>query len=281
LALLVLILLGILAWQPSAPRAASADATPVFLPRVMREGLPPTSTATATNTPSVTQTSPATATVSVTPNATSTATATATPTEMPVTCFPTSGTYPIAVRDTLLYADGFVNPDGYYSDETYQNKTWKRVPEYVPPTHPNGGFSWLRWRAQDNSTVVVLTAMLTGTGNLSQGFNEAPWPNNPNFPPKPNGYPLYPGQLNNGDWVYNFSGVFNGSSVAAALDYHIANKPPMVLPIQDLAAISGGVNSNYHVARPGAFLLIGYRLSGPAYLDLVYIEEPATLPCTG
>jgi hypothetical protein len=288
LALLALILLGVLAWEPSAPRAAGADATPVFLPQVMREGLPPTSTATATITPSVTQTATASATPSATPTATATATvtptetptATATPTETPASCFPTSGTYPIAVRDTLLNADGFINPDGYYSDETYQNKTWKRVYLHDSATNPNGGFSWLRWKSSTtNGDIVALTASLTGTGNLGEGFDEAPWPLNAILP-KPDGYPLYPGQLNPGDWVYGNSGVSNSSSIRSALDYHIINKTLMVLPIQDMHNGSGS-NISHHIVRPGAFLLRSYNLNGTAYLDLVYIEEPATVPCTG
>jgi hypothetical protein len=287
LALLALILLGMLAWRPSTPRAAGADATPVFLPQVMREGLPPTSTATATITPSVTQTANATATASVTPSATSTATATttptetltATPTETAASCFPTSGTYPIAVRDTLLNADGFVNPDGYYSDEIYQNKTWKRVYEYDRATNPGGGFGWLRWKSSiSDGDIVALTASLTGTGDLGEGFDAVPWPVGSSLP-KPAGYPLYPGQLNPGDWVYGYSGVSNSSSISSALDYHVSNKTLMTLPIQD-QAVSSGSNSNYHVAHSGAFLLLGYRLSGTAYLDLVYIEEAATVPCT-
>jgi len=182
------------------------------------------------------------------------------------------------VRDTLLNADGFVNPDGYYSDETYQNKTWKRVPEYVPPTHPNGGFSWLRWLSSTpNGSIVALTASLTGTGDLGEGFDEVPWPLNAVLP-KPDGYPLYSGQMNPGDWVYGDSGMANSSSIRSALDYHTANKTIMVLPIFDVTISSNG--PIYHIVRPGAFLLRGYSLNGTAYLDLVYIEEPNIALCT-
>jgi hypothetical protein len=195
-------------------------------------------------------------------------------------CFRTSGTYPIAMRDSLLNADGFVDPSGTYSDEMYQNKTWKRVYLHDSTTNPNGGFAWLRWRAEPvGGNIISFTASLTGTGNLGAGFDEALWPSAAPLP-KPPGYPLWPQRLNTGDWVYHLSATANTTSVRAALDYHIVNKTLMVLPIYD-AVQDGGVNSSYHIARSGAFLLRGYGLSGNAYLDLVYIEEPATVLCTG
>ena len=251
----------------------------MFLPQIMREGLPPTSTATATNTPSVTQTATATATASVTPSATSTATATATPTETPVACFPTSGTYPIAVRDTLLNADGFVNPDGYYSDETYQNKSWKRV-SLRDWSNPNGGFDWQRWRAAFASiNIISFTASLTGTGNLGEAFDESPWPANSSLP-KPSGYPQLPHQLNAGDWTYFYPGVSNSSSVRTALDNHIVNRTVMILPIYDAYSLVGN-DTIYHISRGGAFLLLDYNLSSMSnqtYLTLVYIGRPASCP---
>jgi hypothetical protein len=270
LALLTVILLVALAW--SSPSTADTGAQPVYLPLVMRDGSSPTATsaATATVTPSVTQTATATATT--------TATATATSTETPPSmCFPTSGTYPITVRDSYLDANGFINPDGYYSDEIYQNKTWKTV-FIVDPQRPDGGFNWLRWRAEPTN-VISLTASLTGTGNLGEGFDEAPWPAFTAIP-KPWGYPHLPHQLNAGDWVYGNSGVINSSDFRSALDYHIANKTLMVLPIQDTAD-GGGGSSTYHIVRPGAFLLLGYDLNGLASLELVYISEPALAPCAG
>jgi len=175
-----------------------------------------------------------------------------------------------------LGANGFINPDGYYSDEIYQNKTWKTV-FIVDPRYPNGGFNWLRWRAEPTN-VISLTASLTGTGNLGEGFDEAPWP--AFIQPAPAGYPLWPRQLNPGDWVYLDTGVDNDSGLRAALDYHIAHRTLMTLPIYD-ADSGSGLTGSRHVARPGAFLLIGYNLNGSGYLNLVYIEEPALVACTG
>ena len=193
-------------------------------------------------------------------------------------CFPRSGVYPVTVRDDLLSESGFVNPDGYYSDETYHNKTWKRL-TLASPTNPGGGFSFVRWRAEPaGGTTISFTASLTGTGNLAAGFDEAPWPNDANLPPKPNGYPLWPARLNIGDWAYDYSGVANTASVQAALDDHIAKKTLLILLIHD--SVTGSGNSRaHHVVRPGAFLLRSYNLSGPVYFDLVYINAPATISC--
>jgi hypothetical protein len=113
--------------------------------------------------------------------------------------------------------------------------------------------------------------MLTGDGNIDEGFNEAPWPasNSLNLP-KPAGYPLRPNQLNLGDWIYGNPGVSNSTNVRAQLDWHIANRTVMILPIHDTDD-GGGINGNYHVSQLGAFLLRGYDLNGHGYFDLVYL----------
>ena len=296
LALLAVLLPAALAWSHPAPGAADSDAPPVYLPIIMRAGPAPTATATATLTPtaSPTATASATATPTATPTATATpteaatpsATATATPTETAASCFPTSGTYPIAIRDAFLGPDGFVKPNGYYSDEIYQNKTWKQIYLYDPSLNPSGGFDWLRWAAdagdhERGSTSIAMTAMMTGTGNIAGGFDEAPWPasNSLNLP-KPFGYPLQPGRLSPGDWTYGNISVSNTSTLRQALDIHIANRTLMTLPIYDVDTGSG-TTSTYHIARPGTFLLLGYSLANPMYLDLVYITTPALVPCSG
>jgi len=182
-----------------------------------------------------------------------------------------TGVYPITIRDSYLDNNGFVNPDSRYSDELYKNKTLKRV-TMKDPTNPNGGFDWVRWKAgQTNGNSTELTAMLTGDGNIDEGFNEAAWPSSNSLNlPKPAGYPLRPNQLNVGDWVYGNPGVSNSTNVRAELDWHIANRTVMILPIHDTDD-GGGVNGNYHVSRLGAFLLRGYSLNGHGYFDLVYI----------
>lgn len=194
----------------------------------------------------------------------------------PVFCFPTQVSYPISVRSSYLNENGFVNPDGRYSDEIYKNKTFKRV--YIQsPLNPNGGFDWLSWRA--GTTIISFTASLSGTGSLAQGFDEAPWPpsNSLNLP-KPPDYPFAPHQLNAGDWVYTYLGTLNAATVPDALNQQIAHRTLMFLPINDTD--DGEIPSGkLHVSRAGAFLVRGYSLHDTPYLDLVYIEQPVLTPC--
>jgi hypothetical protein len=285
LALGTLFVLAALSAHGPNPRAAEIGATPQYLPVVLRAGATalPTASPTATSTTTASPTASATPTATASPPATATASATPTATEEIVSaCFPVSGTYPIAVNGSYLNADGFVNPDGYYSDETYQNKTWKRM-FLQDGSNLNGGFMFLRWRADISSgNMISLTESMTGTGNLGAGFDEAPWPATSDIElPQPATYPLFPHQLNPGDWVYGNSGVSFSASLNATLDWHIANRTLMILPLYD-ATNGGGSNAYVHTARPGAFLLRGYGSSGgQKYLDLVYIEEPALGSCGG
>jgi hypothetical protein len=288
LALLAVVVPVALAWGRPLSGAADSEALPVHLPIVLHSGPTATPSATATTTaiPTIISTATTTPTETATPTITATATATATPTETAGVCFPTSHTYPIAIRDSMLGSDGFVNPDGYYSDEAYQNKTWKRLYLHDPANNPSGSFAWLRWSADvgnpySGGTSAATTAMMTSPGNIADGFDEAPWPasNSLNLP-KPFGYPLQPHQLSPGDWAYPNLGVTNASALRAQLDYHMANRTLLTLPIFD-ASTGSGSGMTYHISRPGTFLLIGYSLTNPMYLDLVYIGTPALEPCTG
>jgi hypothetical protein len=294
LALLGVVVPVALAWGRPLPGAADSAAPLVHLPIVLHSGptatatATPSATTTATTTPTASSTATTTPTETATPTITATATATATPTETAGACFPTSHTYPITVRDSTLGSVGFVNPDGYYSDEIYQNKTWKRLYLHDPANNPSGSFAWLRWSADvgnpySGGTSAATTAMMTSPGNIADGFDEAPWPasNSLNLP-KPFGYPLQPHQLSPGDWAYPNLGVTNASTLRAQLDYHMANRKLLTLPIFDASAGSGS-GMAYHISRPATFLLLGYSLthSTSMYLDLVYIGTPALAPCTG
>jgi Flp pilus assembly protein TadG len=196
-----------------------------------------------------------------------------------------SGIYPIAIHDTLLGTNGFLNSEGPYSDTYYRNKTTKTI-EMHSDASPSGNFLWLRWDQdagdQERGGLAVATAaMLTGPGNIAGGFDEAPWPtgNNDLNLPKPQGYPLSPGTLSGGDWVYPNTGVSNRIEIRQQLDWHIANRTVMILPIYD--AIAGGGNaSSYHISRLGAFLLLGYNLNGQGFFKFAYLGnggECATL----
>jgi hypothetical protein len=290
LALLAVLLPATLAWGHSLPGTADPASPPVHLPIVLHSGptATPSATATATTTPTASSTVTATPTETTTPTitATATSTTTATPTETAGACFPSNHTYPIAIRDGILGSDGFVEPDGYYTDETYQNKTWKRIYLHDQIHNPSGGFAWLRWSADSGNfysgnTSAATTAMMTSPGNIARGFDEAPWPSSNDLNlPKPDGYPLQPQQLSPGDWAYPNTGVANSTALRTQMDYHRVNRTHMHLPIYDTQTGSGNTSS-YHIAGPGTFLLIGYSLANPSYLDLVYIGTPALAPCTG
>jgi Flp pilus assembly protein TadG len=197
----------------------------------------------------------------------------------------TSGIYPIAVRDSLLGPNGFINSQGPYSDNYYRNKTTMTL-DMRDDAHPNGSFSWLRWREGTNGNgnnggnSVETEQMLTGPGNISAGFDEATWPSSNNLNlPQPSGYPLSPGTLNGGDWVHTNTGVSNSQGIRAQLDWHKANRTVMILPIFDTTSGTGN-NGTYHIARMGAFLLLDYNLNGQGSFKLAYLGnggECATL----
>lgn len=201
-------------------------------------------------------------------------------------CTPVNGVYPIAVNAADLGANGFLPPTiesekpfyGRYSDETYQNLTTRRIYRKTNFGDP-GSFSWLQWSTDPGQgSQVELANMLTGDGDLDIGFKEvAPWPN-PNAS-APTGYPLYPGQLTDGDWIPGNTGNTNSTAVRAALDYHKANRTILNLPIVD-QSVQQGQNAAYHFVRLGAFYLRDYNLTGNnSYFDLVYIGQASKKAC--
>ena len=176
-----------------------------------------------------------------------------------------NGIYPIRVRTQLLGPNGFLNPDGTYSDAYYRNKTVKIIYLHDPVHNPAGAFNWLRWTdigTAGGTNATALEAMLVGPGNIAGNFKEADWPtsNNLNLP-KPSGYPLEPGILSPGDWLFANTGVSAANGIQDALDFHIANKTVMILPITDTDTGQGN-GAEYHVERLGAFLLLDYNLTG-------------------
>ena len=182
------------------------------------------------------------------------------------------------MRDTFLNENGFVNPDKLYSDNIYRNKTMKRIEMHDPNNNPNGGFDWLRWKSGNNAgNTPELIDMLTGPGNIGEGLDEVkPWPSGSSLP-QPTGYPIDPGHLNGGDWIYGNSGVSNASGVRAQLDEHKQQRTVMILPIWD-SNMGSGSNATYHISRLGAFLLVGYDLNGKGYFDLVYLGDATECP---
>jgi Putative Flp pilus-assembly TadE/G-like len=192
------------------------------------------------------------------------------------------GIYPITPREALFGPNGFLNPDpgpgGTYSDDTYRNKTVKTLYIHDPVNNPSGNFDWVRWVAdagdkERGALAEATAAMLTGPGNISGGFEEARWPSSNNLNlPEPDGYPLVPGQLTAGDWIYPNTGVSNDQRIRRQLDAHIANKDVLILPIHD-AETGSGNTSSYHVSRLAAFVLLGYQLNGQGWFKLAYLGD--------
>jgi hypothetical protein len=213
-------------------------------------------------------------------------------------CSPVKGVYPIAVNAADLDENGFVPPSdpdeakyyGKYLDPQYplgltQRRIYRKANFGTP-----GSFSWLQWRPEPNAGSAQSTLdMLSGDGNLDIAkFKEVePWPLGPGQAPAPAGYPLLPGQLSEGDWIYGNTGMSNSGgssgsqdSVTGALEYHMTHRTILNLPIIDQTAGPGGQNTYFHVQRMGAFYLVGYGGAGAsAYFDLVYIGEADKTAC--
>ncbi len=205
-------------------------------------------------------------------------------------CAPTDNVFPISVNADYLDDKGFVEPNGWdssanpdyyglYNDENYSNK-WQRRVFVKDAADVPGGFSWLRWLDDSsNGSAVDLANMLQGQGNLAAGFEEAEWPEA--APGKPDGYPSEPGQLTSGDWLHGNSGFSYSNAVKAALDAHIAKRTVMLLPIIEDERWNGGSNAVFKLNRMGGFLLRGYgKEKGKGYLDLVYVGDANSVPCT-
>jgi hypothetical protein len=280
-----LLLVGLLAWSTPSSRADSQARA--YLPAILQQLITytqvPTSHAIATATTTATVTPSATATTTASMTVTPSATPTMTPTGTPVASC--NNKYPITIDVNLLDNNSFIPPTdpdelpyfGLYSDTTYTNKTQRRI--YLAAAN-TAGFRFARWRADtppDN--VAALAASLSGTGNIAQGFDEAPWP--VGTPGKPIGYPLRPASLgaNDGDWIYGSTASIS-SDVLTALEAHVSNKTLLTFPVNDQIAGSGS-NLSYHVATLGDFLLRGYgNQAGKGwYLDLVYIGYSSAPQC--
>jgi hypothetical protein len=123
-------------------------------------------------------------------------------------------------------------------------------------------FSWTRWDGANlDGTAFNLTAALTGTGTLSQGFSEME-------PPVfyPDSIPLVNGSLEPGDWL-PWQDVQPGADMGAALDMLIKQKTLLVLPFYSLLHGNGtGLGMGLQVDRFVQVRLLGYDL-GSSYAD--------------
>ncbi len=135
------------------------------------------------------------------------------------------------------------------------------------------GFSWVRWSGDMSSgSAYELVDALTGSGTLWAGFSERT--------PPPTGYTNGPtlGVLEAGDWVAVKAGL--AASLSEPLDYHIANKTLMILPIFDLQS---GADNNpeaaFRVARLVQVRLLSYTTQGNRmFLDFGLVQDPYICP---
>ncbi|GAB4189892.1 MAG: VWA domain-containing protein [Roseiflexaceae bacterium] len=209
-------------------------------------------------------------------------------------CAPTSGVFPIAVNTSTLSEEGFKPPEnsdelkyyGLYRDDTVPNGAYQRRIYLKDNATAPGQFSWLRWRSATNTGSATDTeASFSGSGTLSDGFDEAPWPSSggstwPKDPPA--GYPINPGQLGptDQDWAYGNSGLSWGPA-SDALTAQLNNRTIMILPIIDSESWGGGNNAQFRINRLGNFLIrgVGNEPGRGKYLDLVYVGATTTEAC--
>lgn len=212
------------------------------------------------------------------------------------TCAMNTGIYPIGVDVTLLDTNKF-NSSGInqpvsssefktLTSGPYRGYTQRRI--YVRDGTP-GNFGWLRWMdsTPGAASSPALTASMVGDGNAASGFEEAPWPSDFSTS-APAGYPINPGIIDVGDWVWGTAGWKNSSSLDAAIQQHINNGTRMIMPIYSDYSddmVPQGSNVKARINRLGVFVIIAQGTqtgkspisnasgNGP-YFDMVYLGDP-------
>jgi len=113
-----------------------------------------------------------------------------------------------------------------------------------------GSFGWLTWDGQNNTQ--ALCDSLADDGNSEIYFN----PGTPD-----NGWTADHNDhaIEVGKWVQGAPGNKNGNCVDEWLDWHIANKTAMIIPLYDEVAEQGS-HANYKVASFAAFEIQSYNL---------------------
>ncbi len=207
-------------------------------------------------------------------------------------CPPGSSVYPIAVNNTVLDTDTgeFVKPNGAdvlddewgrVSDGPLEGLTWRRL--RVHSASVTGDFGWVRWK-ENYTGANDLATMLSGDGNLDEGYEELPeWPTSSEMA-QIDGYPVKPYQLDAGDWLYGHAG-FNGGAVADRLAQHrIDLDNPgdrgtiLILPVYGDATGESGEDAKYLVTSLQQFLLTDFTDDGE-YITLVAMGEANGSAC--
>jgi hypothetical protein len=116
-----------------------------------------------------------------------------------------------------------------------------------------GNFGWLSWNGSGSSA--DLAASLAPPGNSPTTYFN---PGNPD-----NGWtPNYDDHvITIGKWVQGMPGEVNADDVRIWLDWHIAHKTPMVIPLYD-TVYGQGTNAYYRIASFAAFEIQSYDFSG-------------------
>lgn len=283
LALSLSLLSIVLVSKPYPTHSAQPTLAPtsaVHLAMITKPADPSGETPLPTASPTPLPTATASATATAMPTATPTATAT------PVTLRNCDNVYPIRVGAGLLDEQGFLPPQDpldmpYYKtyyDPVYGPLSQRRV--YLTDGNSYLNFGFVRWRADISSgSYSALTAALTGTGTLEQGFDEVlPWPDA--SVPAPADYPQRPHRLNSGDWIYGITEVAFADKIKQALLYHKLHHTILTLPIVGYELYRGMYNV-VPLQRFGDFFLVDFGNTGSyTYLDLVFLRTPNPSPCT-
>jgi hypothetical protein len=150
--------------------------------------------------------------------------------------------------------------------------------------------SFVRWRSEYNGEA-DLVEMFDGAGNLRLGFEEVPeWPEasteNPDQP-----YPVSPGYMTRGDWMYGYEGdtdqytIEAGSPIGEKLEFLRNNRTQMILPIyrarvaEDPDPVITGALA-HHIVRFGVFYLYDFGIEdGKRYIELAFHSIDPVIPC--
>ncbi|HEY1016128.1 MAG TPA: pilus assembly protein TadG-related protein [Herpetosiphonaceae bacterium] len=165
------------------------------------------------------------------------------------------GVFPITFHEDSLNGPPAVRPmpNPYADVGAVPNYSRFKISRGGSVSGAPGNFLWLTWNPS-NQSQTALEASLMGAGNLSSGFTEATPPAS-----DPAAQRLVNGRMEVGDWVSGNTG--NVTSVDDELNWHIANKTQMILPLHNAVAGSGS-NGTFRISRFVTVRLLSYSLTG-------------------
>ncbi|HYF65081.1 MAG TPA: hypothetical protein VD886_19805 [Herpetosiphonaceae bacterium] len=174
-------------------------------------------------------------------------------------------------------------PDAENSAIPALNTATPQSPRFRAGTR--GLSNWVVWITGWDYDSAPLIPMLTGAGNLSEGFQELPnasWLN-PSYPTAPAN-----NVLDAGDWVAinDIADATPLAELTPTLDFHIAQKTLMILPVFD--AMEGqdlGQPAFVHIKRFIQVRLLDYNLNKnegwlQGYLEFALVDDNKTCLAT-